>query len=77
MAYIIGEYDRYRKWDREHAQYVFCVNDKWSAIYRVGMEWGLPQVEQRLEDNSSLSTYYVYERLEDAMEYVKLLKRLN
>lgn len=46
MAYIIKSYNRYNRWDREHATHIFTINDMPYAIMGVGMDWGLPQVPE-------------------------------
>ena len=35
MAFIIDTYNKYNRWDREHARYVFEINENWSAIMEV------------------------------------------
>lgn len=57
MAYIIKSYNRYNKWDKEHATHIFTINDVPYAIMRVGMEWGLPQVPSPLEYEDNLELY--------------------
>ena len=57
MAYIIKSYNKYSKWDKEHATYVFSINDNAYAIMGVGMEWGLPQVPSSLEYEEDLHMY--------------------
>ena len=42
MAFIIKLYNKYDRWDREHATYTFTINEIPYAVMRVGMEWGLP-----------------------------------
>jgi len=49
MAFIIDSYNRFDKWDFEHAVHIFEVNGGWYAIYRVQLEWGLPILPLRLE----------------------------
>lgn len=61
MAYIIKAYNKYNRWDREHALHVFSVNERMYAIMEVGMEWGLPQVPGSLEYEEDLSMYHVYD----------------
>ena len=46
LAYIIKTYNRYNRWDREHAAHIFTINDMPYAIMSVGMDWGLPQVPE-------------------------------
>lgn len=77
MAYIIKSYNRYNKWDREHATYIFTINDIPYAIMRVEMEWGLPQIPSPMEYEDNLRSYYVYDSEEKAMEFVRLMRSLN
>ena len=77
MAFIIKLYNKYDRWDREHATYTFSINDVPYAVMRVGMEWGLPQVPSPLEYEENLSTYHVYDTEEQAMEFVRLMRSLN
>lgn len=77
MAFIIKEYNRYSRWDREHATHIFSVNDVMYAVMRVGMEWGLPQVPQQMEYEDNLKLYQVYDTEEQAMEFVHLMRSLN
>ena len=51
MAYIIGTYDKYDIWDREHSVYKFKVNGNWYAIKEVEMEWGVPRVGLRVDSD--------------------------
>jgi len=44
LAYIIDTYNKYDKWDREHAIYVFEINEVEYAVKYVKMRWGLPQL---------------------------------
>ena len=64
MAYIIKSYNKYSKWDKEHATYVFSINDNAYAIMGVGMEWGLPQVPSSLEYEEDLHMYHIYDTKE-------------
>lgn len=45
MAFIIGSYDKWDRWDREHSVYKFMLNGNWYAIKRVEMEWGVPSLD--------------------------------
>ena len=42
MAYIIRRYDRYNKWDRDHAHFIFTLNDNPYAIMKVISSSNLP-----------------------------------
>ena len=77
MAYIIKSYNKYDRWDREHATHVFSINDVPYAIMRVDMEWGLPQVPSPMEYEDNLKLYQVYDTEEQAMEFVHLMHSLN
>lgn len=74
LAYIIKTYNRYNKWDREHAAHIFTINDMPYAIMSVGMDWGLPQVPEYEERPE---VYHVYETKKEAMEFVQLMRQLN
>jgi len=57
MAFIIKEFDKYSRWDREHATYTFSINDNMYAVMKVRMEWGLPQVPMQVEYDEDLGIY--------------------
>ena len=59
MAFIIGNYNKYDVWDREHSVYKFELNGNWYAIKKVELEWGKPQLPIRIE-GSGEENYYVY-----------------
>ena len=40
MAYIIDTYNKWSKWDREHAAECFIINGVEYAIKEVELEWG-------------------------------------
>lgn len=77
MAYIIKSYNRYNRWDREHATHIFTINDMPYAIMDVGMDWGLPQVPEQMEYEERPELYHVYETKEEAMRFVQLMRQLN
>lgn len=76
MAFIIDTYNKYDRWDRQHARYVFEINENWSAIMEVEIQDGLPVLPTRLDDINP-SVYFIHNTYEDALSYVKLLKSLN
>lgn len=41
------------------------------------MVWGLPALQFHVGEKEMPESYYIYERLEDAREYVRMLKSLN
>lgn len=77
MAYIIDGFNRFSKWDREHACHRFKVNENWYAIYSVEMKWGIPQLNFSAIEDKNADQYYVYETLEEAMHFVNIMKGLN
>ena len=77
MAYIIKSYNKYDRWDREHATHVFSINDVPYAVMKVGMEWGLPQIPSPMEYEDNPGIYHIYDTEEQAMEFVHLMHSLN
>lgn len=77
MAYIIDNFDRFNSWDREHSVYITHINDCPIAIKEVEMEWGLPQIPPSTLCEDYKEIYYVYNTIDEAMDYIKLIKRLN
>lgn len=77
MAFIIDRYNKYDVWDREHATYIFEINQQKYAIMKVELEWGLPQLPERLDYERKLDMYFIYDSEEQAMEFVKQMKSLN
>ena len=76
MAYIVDTYNKWDQWDREHTIYKCMMNDMPYAIKRVEMEWGLPSLPLRMEEQYPQS-YYIYETEDEAMAFVQQLKSLN
>ena len=71
MAYIIDTYDRFNQWDRDHVVNMKLVGDIWSAIYAVELDAdNLPRVDW----NKEARYYYVYNELQDAIEYLEMLR---
>ena len=77
MAFIIDRYDKYNAWDREHSIYRFEVNGNWYAVKEVILFWGQPQLPVKVDGGDNPETYWVYETIEEAMEFVKRIRRLN
>ena len=77
MAYIIGTYNKYDTWDREHSRYVFEINNNWYAIKEVQLEWGVPQLPVKVDRNECAHEYYIYDTYEDAMRFVRQIKMVN
>lgn len=77
MAYIIDTYNKYDTWDREHKRFAFELNGQWYAIYEVILFWGEPQLPLRIGQEKNPKTYFIYEREEDAREFVRKMKSYN
>ena len=79
MAYVVDSYNKYDSWDREHAQFVFAINGQWFAIKEIEMDWGLPQLQERVDRDREQEAKYmcVYDTYEDALQFVKVMKGLN
>ena len=78
VGYIIGEYDKYNSWDIEHKRFSFIVNDKQYAIFEVPISFQIAtEIPPRMEYEENPETYRVYESMEAAMEYVRIIKKLN
>ena len=76
MAFIIGTYNKYDSWDREHSKYRFEINGQWYAIKEVEMEWGLPRVGCRVDQEEYPEQYYVYSEYQDALKFAQMMKGL-
>ena len=61
MAYIIGSYNKYDSWHREHRKYTFEINGVMYAVFEVEMEWGLPKLPVRTDRNESAYEYHIYD----------------
>lgn len=55
------------------------LNGNWYAIKEVGLNWGVPQLPMRVDEDREREAQFmhVYSTMEEAMEYVELLRRLN
>lgn len=76
MAFVVDLYNKYDRWDREHSVYKFEINGQWYAIKEVEMDWGLPQVGCRVDQDMHPEHYFVYSKYEDALKYVYMMKQL-
>ena len=77
MAFIIGTYNKYDTWDRAHSVYKFKINDNWYAIKEIEMVWGLPMLAYQVDRDDAPETYHIYEKVEEAMEFVNSIKQFN
>ena len=77
MAFIIDRYNKYNGWDRQHRAYSFELNGQQYAIFEVELEWGLPVLGESIEFEKNREQYQVYGTKEEAMRFVRLVKRFN
>ena len=73
MAFIIDSYNKYDMWDRNHAVHKFSVNGNWYAIKKVEIGWGLPILEERVDREDAPESYYIYETLDEAMDFARMM----
>lgn len=77
MAFIIGSYNKYDTWDRQHARYKFEINGVWYAIKEVEMEWGIPKLPQYVDRENDAQHYHVYDTYDDAIQFAHHMRQLN
>ena len=77
MAFIVDTYNKYNSWDREHARYVFDMNGVQYAVKEVILFWGVPQFPTNTIEDKNPETYHLYDTYEDAIAFVKNIKKLN
>ena len=77
MAFIIDRYNKYDTWDRTHQCKTFEINEQWYAVYEVQLEWGLPVLPMRTTYDQDPKQYFIYDKIEDAIRFVQLMKGLN
>lgn len=77
MAFIIDTYDKYDSWDRQHARKIFEINGVIYAVKEVILFWGQPQLPLRVDRDTNPETYRLYPTLNDALEFVKYMRKMN
>lgn len=60
----------------ETIHYVYRINDRQYAIVETILNWGKPELGLSIEEQDDYG-YYFYKSLDDAMDFVKLLKECN
>lgn len=70
MAFLISTYNRFSKWDREHARYRFFINNNAYAIMEVNLIWGQPQLATDTMTTDNPNSYHLYESYADALQFV-------
>ena len=76
MAYILSSFNRFDQWDREHCVYKYEINGNWYGIMRVEMEWGLPKLGYRIDQDRKLELLHIFETEDEAREFVRYMKEL-
>lgn len=74
MAFIVDNYNKWSKWDREHSRYIFSRDKQWYAIKEVELEWGRPILPTYVDRDNHPEDYKVYGTYEEALEYVKTIR---
>lgn len=72
-VYIVDAYNLYAR--NTNVLYRFIYHGQWWAIRRIELEWGKPCGETALEMDDEYSRFHYYNTYEDAMEYVKELRK--
>ena len=77
MAYIIDCYNKYNRWDKEHSLYIFSINEQWYAIKEVMLNWGLPQLPNKVDQETYPESYHVWDTYENAYQFALQMKALS
>lgn len=77
MAFIIDTYNRFDRFDKQHSVYRFSINEVEYAVKEVELFWGQPLLPEKVDQEQHLESYRVYGSLEEAMEFVHIMRRLN
>lgn len=73
-VYIIDLYD---KFTRDKIISTFYINGRWWAIKEVSLLWGKPQLSKIEEDEDDYISFHLYNTKEEALEYVRKIKKLE
>ena len=57
--------------------YKFEINENWYGVMEVEMKWGVPDLPVRIGKEGDISLVHVFESYDEAMEFVRYMKRLN
>ena len=77
MAFIIDTYNKYDIWDRTHSVFKFRINDNWYAIKSVELEWGVPKLGLKVDQDDDPTFYYIYDTYEEAYAFMQQMKLIN
>jgi len=77
MAFIIDTYNAMDAWDTSHAIYLFRVNGICYAIKEVELEWGLPVLPLRIDDDKRPQDFHLYATEQEAKQFVQLVRSYN
>ena len=72
-VYIVDAYSPYAR--NTNVLYRFLYHDQWWAIRRIALEWGKPNGETMLEFDDTYSRFRYYDTFEQAMAYVRELRK--
>ena len=75
-VFVIDLYDAARDKGVE-VRRIFNLNGRQWAIKEVALEWGEPILERPFEEIDTLPHYHLFETLNEANEYVNLIKGMN
>ena len=76
-TYIIDTYNKYNRWDREHACYIFELNEQQYAIKRVISFSNSLDLPLDVMGDRDPETYRLYPTLDNALQFVKYMQYLN
>ncbi len=75
-VYLIKPYNPYvPAAENETIKYIYTINEQQFCIVETVLDWGKPQVGLSIDQEDNYG-FYLYNNYEDALEYVKLIKRL-
>lgn len=77
MAFIVDRYNRFDSWDRAHARFTFNINKQWYGIMEIRLEWGLPQLKFRVDQEPRPYDYKIYNTYEEALQFVRFMISIN
>ena len=70
-VFIVDLYNKYC--DKDKVRQIFYLNGRWWSILETTLEWGTPRLDRIDEDE--YTSFYIYNTLEEAQDFVKQLKQ--
>ena len=77
IAYIIDTYDPYNSKANENVVYTFHLYGGQFCIRATSLSWGRPILKNQSVEESDFINYHIYDTLEEAMQYVHELKKIE